>query len=148
MKPLVAVLAGVVASLGQVAPESPHRQTNDQHVQRILASIAGRENEPAGKVFKNVRIESYQEIPARRFLNVMNLGFSRALGVACTHCHVEDDFAADTKRPKLAAREMVALARTASERIATMEHLESPKDERFVNCTTCHRGAVRPRDAK
>ena len=147
MKPVVAVLAGLAASLLQVEPESRHA-TNDRHVQRILASIAGREQEPAGQVFKNLKLESYREIPAGRFLQVMNLGFSRALGVTCTHCHVEDDFAADTKRPKLAAREMVGLARGIAERIDAMAHLESPRDERVVNCTTCHRGHVRPRDAK
>jgi hypothetical protein len=148
VKPLVGLLAGIASSLGQVAPESRHQPANDQQVQRILATIAGRENEPAGQVFKNLTLESYREIPARRFLQVMNLGFSRALGVACTHCHVEDDFAADTKRPKLAAREMVALTRTLAERVAALEHLESAPDDRVVNCTTCHRGAVRPRDAK
>jgi hypothetical protein len=142
---LLAVL--MAASLGQVEPES-RQKANGQQVQRIGASIAGRENEPAGQVLKNVRIESYREIPARRFLQVMNLGFSRALGVTCTHCHVDDDFAADTKRPKLAAREMVALTRTIADRVAALEHLESPPDERVVNCTTCHRGAIRPKDAK
>jgi hypothetical protein len=148
VKPIAALLAGMLASLGQVAPESPHQTANDQHVQRILGTIAGRENEPAGQVFKNLKLESYRQIPARRLLLVMNLGFSRALGVACTHCHVEEDFAADTKRPKLAAREMVALTRTIAERVETLEHLESPRDERVVNCTTCHRGHVRPRDAQ
>jgi hypothetical protein len=147
MKLIVVLMAGMAASLGQVEPES-RQKANDQQVQRILATIAGRENEPAGQVFKNLKLESYRAIPARRFLQVMNLGFSRALGVACTHCHVEDDFAADTKRPKLAAREMVALTRTIAERVEALEHLESPPGERVVNCTTCHRGAIRPKDAK
>jgi hypothetical protein len=139
-------LLGVVASLAQ--SESALRQkTNDRYVERILVGLAGRENEPAGQVFKNVRLESYREIPVKQFLLVMNIGFSRALGVTCMHCHAENDFSMDDKRPKRAAREMVAMLQMISDQLGQMKSLSSAPKERGINCTTCHRGAVNPRTA-
>jgi hypothetical protein len=50
----------------------------------MAESIAGRENDPAGRVFKNMRIEWLKTTPARRLLDIMNGGYARALGVSCT----------------------------------------------------------------
>src|ERR1043166_5329298 len=50
--------------------------TNDETTRRILASIAGREQEPAGKVFKNVRYLANTR--AGTFLSIMNGGYSKA----------------------------------------------------------------------
>jgi formate-dependent nitrite reductase cytochrome c552 subunit len=83
-------------------------------------------------------------IPADLFLRIMNGGYSRALGVSCTHCHVEEDFSSDEKRPKRAAREMARMHRMINEQLQKMENLERPADERSINCSTCHRGAVSP----
>ena len=74
----------------------------------------------------------------------MNRGYSRALGVACTHCHVEDDFASDDKRPKRAAREMAHLHRMINEQLSKMQDLEPKPEGRFINCSTCHRGEINP----
>src|SRR5262249_46053575 len=84
-------------------------QANDDIVRRIRASIAGHEQEPAGQVFKNVRF--LRNTRADTFLTIMSVGYSKALGVACSHCHDENDFASDAKRPKRAAREMQTLHR-------------------------------------
>jgi hypothetical protein len=77
-------------------------------------------------------------------LDIMNGGYSRALGVRCTHCHVEQDFASDDKRPKRAAREMAAMHLTINQTLARMGNLESSPEDRFINCATCHRGQVDP----
>src|SRR5438067_7400390 len=37
--------------------------------------------------------------------------YTQALGVMCTHCHVQGDFASDEKRQKNTARMMIAMAR-------------------------------------
>jgi hypothetical protein len=74
----------------------------------------------------------------------MNFGYSRALGVACTHCHVEQDFASDDKRPKRAAREMAVMHKAINEELGRMQNLQSKPEQRFINCTTCHRGAINP----
>ena len=125
-------------------PANPHQETNDRFVKEISQQIAGRENEPAEAVFENIEITTLKKVPAKRFLRIMNAGYSRALGVACTHCHVEDDFASDEKRPKQAAREMAALHKMINDQIAKMAHLEERQGPRFINCSTCHRGAIDP----
>ncbi|MBW8879201.1 MAG: c-type cytochrome [Acidobacteria bacterium] len=133
----------------QLTPTAPARdntnqEINDRYVQQVLQKIAGRENEPAGKVFKNVQIAWFKSVPAGRFLRIMNGGYSRALGVSCTHCHLEQDFASDDKRPKRAAREMAAMHRMINEQLGRMQNLETKPQERAINCSTCHRGAVNP----
>lgn len=123
--------------------QSPQDQEiNDRFVKQISESIAGRQNDPAEKVFKN--IQSLKGTPAQRLLLIMNVGYSRALGVSCTHCHVEQDFASDDKRPKRAAREMAAMHRAINDQLKTMQNLEIPVGQRAINCSTCHRGAVNP----
>ena len=57
----------------------------DPAVTELLQSIKGKENRPAGEVFKNVTI--LKTMPAARFLRIMDFGYSRSLGVGCDHCH-------------------------------------------------------------
>jgi hypothetical protein len=118
------------------------QEINDGFVRQISAQIAGHESEPAERVFKNVQI--MKNAPARTFLVIMNAGYSKALGVACTHCHVESDFSSDEKRPKKAAREMATMHRGINEQLSKMLNLSQPSDKRSINCITCHRGSVDP----
>jgi hypothetical protein len=121
---------------------NPNQEINDRFVKQFSERIAGRENEPAEKVFKN--IQWLKSTPAGRFLRIMNGGYSRALGVSCTHCHVEQDFASDDKRPKRAAREMQVMHRMINDQLAKMQNLELKPEQRFISCSTCHRGAINP----
>ena len=125
-----------------VAGVSPVQATNDAFEQQILKQIAGHEQEPAEKVFKNVQM--MKTVPASRFLRIMNRGYSRALGVDCKHCHNEKDFASDEKRPKLAAREMAVMHRSINEQLNKMQNLQPRPQGTFINCSTCHRGAIDP----
>lgn len=130
----------------QDAPPLPAavKQANDQFVADILKKIAGHETEPAGQVFQNIQM--FKAIPARQLLTIMSVGYAPALGVACTHCHVETDFASDDKRPKRAAREMAVMHRSVNDQLAKMQNLATPPTEnRAVNCAVCHRGKVNPR---
>ena len=126
------------------AQANPNQETNNRYVQQLSEKIAGRENEPADKVFKNLQIQWFKNVPAGRFLRIMNGGYSRALGVACTHCHVEQDFSSDDKRPKRAAREMAVMHKMINDQLGKMQNLEIKPEERFINCSTCHRGAINP----
>jgi len=76
----------------------------------------------------------------------MNLGYSRALGVKCTHCHVKTDFSKDDKRPKRAAREMALMHFSINQQLAKMENLEPNPQGHFINCSTCHCGSVKPKE--
>ena len=126
------------------AAVNPNQEINDRLAKQVSAKIVGRENEPAEKVFKNIQIPWLKNTPAGRFLRIMNLGYSRALGVPCTHCHVEQDFASDDKRPKRAAREMAVTHKMINDQLAKMENLDLKPEQRFVNCSTCHRGEINP----
>lgn len=112
----------------------------NQHVTELLQTIKGRENRPAGEVFKNVQL--LKNIPAGRFLRIMDVGYSQSLGVGCDHCHSEDRWEADEKRAKLAAREMIVMTQEINNSLAKLEHIDT--SEATVNCTTCHRGFVKP----
>jgi Photosynthetic reaction centre cytochrome C subunit len=128
-----------------VRQETPSRQEiNDRIVARLSAAIAGREQEPAGRVFKNIRFALFKNIPAADLLDIMNGGYSKALGVTCTHCHVETDFASDEKPPKRVAREMAAMHRRINQELGRMKTLDSLPEDRFINCGTCHRGTLHP----
>jgi hypothetical protein len=140
----LAVLAEPPAMATPMPQANPNQQTNDRFEKRVLEKIAGRENEPAEKVFKNIQIPWLKNTPAVRFLRIMNLGYSRALGVACTHCHVEQDFSSDDKRPKRAARDMAYMHKAINDQLQKMQNLDLKPEQRFINCTTCHRGAINP----
>ena len=132
-------------------PQSPKKpsvqEINDRYAQQVLKSIAGHENDPAEKVFMDIRIPQLKNVPAARFINIMNNGYARALGVTCTHCHVESDFSSDDKRPKRTAREMAAMHRMINMQLHDMKDLEDPPDQRSINCSTCHRGTIDPRES-
>ena len=113
---------------------------DDPAVTELLAAIKGKENRPAGEVFRNVKL--LKDVPAARFLRIMDFGYSRSLGVTCDHCHVEGRWEADEKRPKLAAREMIVMMGQINDLLGKMEHIDNT--EPAVNCTTCHRGYVKP----
>lgn len=75
----------------------------------------------------------------------MNVGYAKALGVTCEHCHTTRNFASDEKRPKRAAREMAAMHFGVNQQLLRMESLATqPPERRFINCMTCHRGMVNP----
>jgi photosynthetic reaction center cytochrome c subunit len=124
--------------------EAATQQSNDAFVRQIVARMGTRQNEPAEQVFQN--IQWLKGVRAGQLLAIMNQGYSRALGVACTHCHDEQDWASDRKRPKRAAREMAAMHRQINAQLAKMAHLATPSTaNRAINCATCHRGATNPR---
>lgn len=129
-------------SVSPAAKANPNQEINGRFVKELSEKIKGREKEPAEQVFKN--IQWLKGVPAGRLLSIMNAGYSRALGVSCTHCHVEQDFSSDDKRPKRAAREMAAMHRAINEQLRKMQNLEPKQEMRAINCSTCHRGAIDP----
>jgi hypothetical protein len=104
-----------------------------------MTTIAGREQEPAGQVFKNV--QALKTEPAGDFLRRM-AGFARALGGRCSTCHVANDWPNDTKKEKLVAREMIDLVNTANARLQRIQGL--PSQNPRIGCNTCHRGSAKP----
>lgn len=112
----------------------------EMHKQRILASIAGKENLPADSVFENIKI--FKGAPAGRLLAIMDIAYSQSLGVSCGHCHNTKDFASEEKQEKQIAREMWAMTAQTRELLNNVKGLKSEKPT--INCTTCHRGQLKP----
>lgn len=113
----------------------------EEALARLRDKIAGREEEPAGSVFDSV--ETMKAVPAARLLRIMEFGFSRSLGVDCTHCHNPDDFAENTREKKVAREMMAMVGKINNDLLAAIADLEGD-DDPVVNCTTCHRGDVEP----
>lgn len=110
---------------------------------KLREQINGRENEPAEKVFKNIKTPMFTGAPASRVLAVMEFGYARSLGVNCTHCHTADKWEAEDKPQKQIARDMAAMvAKINAESLKGIKNLASATPT--VNCTTCHRGALKP----
>jgi hypothetical protein len=124
------------------AEDSAIQASNDRLVADLLTSIGEKRNQPSDSVFENVRW--LKNIPAAQFLSIMNGGYAKALGVRCSYCHVSDDFASDDKRPKRAAREMAVMHRMINQELRKMENLETPQQNRAINCITCHGGRINP----
>lgn len=110
---------------------------------KLREQIKGRENEPAEKVFKNIKTPMFTGSPASRVLAVMEFGYARSLGVRCTHCHVPEKWETEDKPQKQIARDMAAmLSRINVEMLKGIKNLKSVSPT--INCTTCHRGEVKP----
>lgn len=139
--PLLA--AGLFAQTNVAPKLSPEEISaeREKYVKEVLTAIAGREKEPAEKVFKN--IQRFKGMPAGRLPVIMNLGFSRSLGVSCTHCHTPGEWDKEDKPQKQIARDMSVLSeKITKELLPAIKNLDSKQPA--VNCTTCHRGEVKP----
>ena len=113
----------------------------DKLFNEALAKIAGRENQPAESVFKNIKL--FKGAPASRVLSIMARGFDPALGVSCSHCHVVGEYDKEDKPTKQIARDMFAmLGAINTQYLAKIKNLRSPNPS--VNCSTCHSGQTRP----
>jgi len=138
--PVTPTVSGAPAASVAPSPDTI-AAARDRYAREVLATIAGHENEPASQVFKNVK--SLPAVPAGRLVAIMNLGYGRSLGVTCAHCHTVSDWASDTKPEKQIARGMIQMAATINTQLlANIKNLKGPQP--IVNCTTCHRGQVKP----
>jgi Photosynthetic reaction centre cytochrome C subunit len=116
----------------------------EKFVKTVLESIKGKEKLPADSVFKNIRLEWLKKMPAERLLRIMNVGWANSLGVNCTHCHNDKDWASEEKNEKQIARDMSDMGfKISGELLKNIKNLKSERP--VVNCTTCHRGQARPK---
>jgi hypothetical protein len=105
--------------------------------------------------FPPARLENLKaypaDMPVRALVDSM-AGFTRALGVRCTYCHVGQEgqplesynFTSDEKSTKVKAREMIRLvAAINNDHLSRLPDRKEPR--MVVNCATCHRGVTEPR---
>jgi hypothetical protein len=133
-----AAAPAAAAAAGGVDSNAARR---DSAAARVLRSIAGREEQPAESVFRNIKV--LKGVPAGRVVRIMQNGYSRSLGVTCGHCHVGGQWASDTKPTKQVARDMATMvAAINTEYLAKIPNLRGERPA--VNCMTCHRGRAQP----
>ena len=87
----------------------------------------------AGQVFKNIKVLT--DTPADQLNQSMHV-IKAAVGLDCEDCHVDGDFPADAKRPKLIARQMMQMVMDLNK--------SSFKGQPEITCYTCHRGNPDP----
>lgn len=115
--------------------------SQEEALAELRKRIAGQEDKPAEAVFKNIQI--LKGVPARRVLGIMAMGYSKSLGVTCTHCHTPGQWEKDDLPTKQITREMAMMTRAIkTEYLDKIKGLASPSP--VVNCTTCHRGQRKP----
>lgn len=114
MKSLFATFAAAIALAGAVRAQSL-------------------EGKKAEEVYKN--IVELKGTPADQLLPAMQF-MSASLGVQCSFCHVKGKDELDEKKPKLDAREMIAMTNAMNK-----EHF---KGRRELTCNSCHNGATHP----
>ena len=114
----------------------------------VLASTAAAQFPPERG--KNLKVYP-ADMPVRALIDTM-AGFTRALGVRCTYCHIGQegqplssyDFASDEKPEKLKAREMIRMVAAINGDFLTK--LPTRREPAIaVACATCHRGITQPR---
>ena len=122
---------------------SPTQMDSARHVTitKLLSEIAGRENEPAEKVFKNVKL--WKTVPARSLLDRMN-SYGRALGNVCTGCHIADKWDVDTRKNKVISRQMQQMVNDLN--VTYLPKVpELDEDHPPVTCAMCHQGSGHPK---
>lgn len=133
-----------VVSLAATEPVTANQAgsfNQEQAVAQLKAEIAGKENQPAEQVFKNIQM--FKGMPAGRVLAVMQIGYAKSLGVDCTHCHVPGQWEKEDKPTKQITRDMAEMSKTINTKLLKeIKNLKSANP--VVNCTTCHRGQVKP----
>lgn len=125
---LVLALVGLTAVAGAVSAQAPGKWPPDSLI--------------------NTQVIPHST-PVIQVVGMMR-NFTSYLGVRCQFCHVGEegqplerfDFAADEKRTKLVARQMMRMVEEINRRLDSLPGRTAPGLQ--VTCNTCHRGASRP----
>ena len=137
-------VGGIPGPAGQGRRPNPIQQDSARRAQvdSIMHAIAGKEQQPASQVFKNVKL--LKDMPAAAFLKNMDENYGRGLGMGCGNCHVLGKFDDDTRKNKRVAREMQEMTDYINTvRLANIKELDEDYD--IVTCVTCHAGSGHPR---
>lgn len=97
---------------------------------------------------KNLKVLP-KDTPPEKLRAVMT-GFTRALGVRCSHCHVGEegkpldtyDFASDKNEKKVVARGMLKMLGKVNKELASIQPAKSERVN--TGCHTCHHGRPLP----
>jgi hypothetical protein len=97
----------------------------------LVAQPPAGEKKGGGQPHKNLKILTDAEV------RPMMGAFTAALGLKCTGCHVQGDFASDENPRKDVARTMIAMVRDNNSKYLA--------GKTQLTCFTCHRGETMPK---
>jgi hypothetical protein len=151
---LLTVISFCAFSIGRVtrstkitmmAIEDSLEKDRMKNMNEVLASIKGKEKWHADSVFKNIKvIVGESSVSAEHLLWMMNWGWSKELGVSCSHCHTTGKWELDSIPAKNIARGMWTMrVKINKELLPAITGLDYEKDPK-VSCITCHRGKTVP----
>jgi len=86
--------------------------------------------------FQNLQI--FPEDISKDQLKKAMKGFTAALGVKCTYCHILDEYDKDEKEHKLVARKMIKLVDFMRQNADT--YFKEDTETELIACATCHHG--------
>ena len=135
---VVSTLALTIGVVARVAGQDPTQTPRNKFVLELEKQIAGKEQQPAEQVFKN--IQTFKGRPAIGVLRIMEMAFVANLGVDCNYCHETEHWDSDAKKPKQIARGMWTLRATAQDEVRRI----TGKTDVPVTCYTCHKGQPIP----
>ena len=104
----------------------------------IFAQPTGDRGSAAKSAAKNLKV-----LAANTDIRFVMQNFTQVLGIQCTYCHVEGDFASDANPKKETARKMIALIRQIDPYFPSSVGVY-PAGYHEVDCSTCHRGSIKP----
>jgi hypothetical protein len=96
-------------------------------------TLSAQEEKKKGPSPKNLKV-----LPAEGLARTM-AAYRVSLGVMCTYCHVQGDFASDDNPKKEVARMMIRMVMDINSKF--------PDGKTHVSCYTCHRGEEEPKMA-
>ena len=136
---------GHSTKIAMMALEDSLEKDRMKNMNEVLASIKGKEKWRADSVFKNIKvIVGESSVSAEHLLWMMNWGWSKELGVSCSHCHTSGKWESDSISAKNIARGMwtmrVKINKELLPSITGLDYEKNPK----VSCITCHRGKPVP----
>ena len=148
---LTALLAATLAAAGMrtsrpipnpSAAADTVADARNRMAKALLDSLGSKASMRADSVWPDLKT-NLRNFPASRLIAVMNQGYGRSLGVTCNFCHVPNHYDREDSTWKQVARDMSAMAaRINQELLPAVPNLKGPNP--VVNCTTCHRGQVKP----
>lgn len=143
---IAAILGGLMIGLGAGLSAQQPEQTGPAALAALLG--AAPKGDQAGVPAQNLQV--FPKDMTRQQLQPIMQGFTKALGVQCTHCHVggSQDRAKDDKPQKLAARKMLQMVMEINDKhladLATVGLPAGTEPMQKVTCMQCHRGALKP----
>ena len=124
---LVLLSLGVLVMMAATVPINQEQQEPDER--------------PASEVYKNLKMELFQRMPAAWVDRVMQM-MNKVLGVECVHCHEQDNWAQDDlNEEQMHAREMMTTRMFPMVGAIRQDHFENKGGP---TCWTCHRGSTKP----